>query len=165
MPASWTCRTCANNKKGPLSSPAAGPFISCDKCGSGRMGTPAPTLMPSPWHLCCASLDSVTAPRFIPRPNAQRALRKYGRWDPPSPDHHPMAAQFIDLARELTHSPFPKRLRSVTWPAAPLLSEQPCTRPEQHRRESAADWRLKFRGGSLAGDRHGQYLRCLAKQW
>ncbi|WP_244079751.1 hypothetical protein, partial [Aeromonas caviae] len=35
----------------------------------------------------------------------------------------PMAAQFIDLAREITHSPFPNQLRSVTWPSDPLLSE------------------------------------------
>lgn len=78
--------------------------------------------MPSPRHLCRASLDSVTAPQFIPRPNAQRALRKYGRRDPPSPDHHPMAAQFIDLAREITHSPFPNQLRSITWPSgSPLV--------------------------------------------
>ncbi|NLR35232.1 hypothetical protein [Aeromonas hydrophila] len=26
-----------------------------------------------------------------------------------------MAAQFIDLAREIIHSPFPNQLRSVTW--------------------------------------------------
>lgn len=33
-----------------------------------------------------------------------------------------MAAQFIDLAREITHSPFPNRLRSVTWPSgSPLV--------------------------------------------
>ncbi|QEE13584.1 hypothetical protein C1A23_25375 [Aeromonas hydrophila subsp. hydrophila] len=33
-----------------------------------------------------------------------------------------MAAPFIDPARESTHSPFPKRLRSVTWPSgSPLV--------------------------------------------
>jgi hypothetical protein len=33
-----------------------------------------------------------------------------------------MAAQFIDLAREITHSPFPNQLRSVTWPSgSPLV--------------------------------------------
>jgi len=75
-----------------------------------------------------------------------------------------MAAQFIDLAREIPHSPFPKRLRSVTWPSDPLLSKQPCTRPEQHHRESAADWRLKFRGGSVA-DTFRHHTSTVFTQW
>lgn len=164
LPAGLAERALTTKKMGPPSSPTAGPFISCDKCGSGRMGTPAPTLMPSPWHLCCASLDSVTAPQFIPRPDTQRALSKQGRRDTPSLDRHPMAAQFIDLAREITRSPFPNQLRSVTWQSgSPLVGVS--HEPDQSHRESAAGWRLKFRGGSFAGECHSQYLRCLSIQW
>ncbi|WP_204516168.1 hypothetical protein, partial [Aeromonas dhakensis] len=48
----------------------------------------------------------------------------------------------IDLARKITHSPFPNQLRSVTWPSDPSCRSQPCTRPEPHRREKqqAGGW-------------------------
>ncbi len=61
----------------------------------------------------------------------------------------PLSPQFIDLAREITRSPFPNQLRSVTWPSgSPLVGVS--HEPDRSHRESAAGWRLKFRGGSLA---------------
>ena len=60
----------------------------------------------------------------------------------------PLSPQFIDLAREITRSPFPNQLRSVTWQSgSPLVGVS--HEPDRSHRKSAAGWRLKFRGGSV----------------
>lgn len=54
-----------------------------------------------------------------------------------------MATQFIDLAREITHSPFPKRLRSVTWsPEPPLVgvSHEPGQSNTTGNKQQAGGW-------------------------
>lgn len=91
-------------------------------------------------------------------------LASKGAEIPLPPDHNPIAAQFIDLAREITHSPFPKRLRSVTWPSDPLLSESAMNQTGATGK-GAADWRLKFRGGSFAGAFLGPLPYCFYIRW
>ena len=76
----------------------------------------------------------------------RRALRSLLSNLPQAPAAPP---QLIDLAREIARSLFPNQLRSVTWQSgSPLVGVS--HEPDRSHRESAAGWRLKFRGGSLA---------------